>query len=423
MRKPNRRAAQAAKRNGGDPNQQLPVNLTLTLPIAEVLAEGKWQIERWAAEAGLRLMRSAMEMEVAERAGEHYGRNGEAYRWGSQPGYVMFAGQKMATERPRIRSKESGREVPLASYGRFQQDVRLEQAVLDQMALGMSTRNYERSIGAFCDGYGIKKSSVSRRFIDASRKALEQLMTRKLAPLKVVVVFIDGIQRGGECLVVAVGVDGRGSKHALGLWQGATENQTIVKALLENLIERGLDPTKKYLFVLDGGKALSSSVRRLFAGSEIQRCQLHKRRNVKEHLPPDRQADVERRMKAAYYMYDYREAKAALLDVVSFLEKINPSAARSLEEGLEETLTLHRLKLPELLRRSLSTTNIVESSLSRVGDLVRRVKRWRGGDHVQRWTATGLLVAEKKFRTIKGHKSLIHLLHALGRSPAATMVA
>lgn len=419
MRKPNRRAAQAGKRNKA--NEEVQVNLTL--PIAEVLAEGQWHIERWAAEAGLRLIQTAMAMEVAEHAGEPYGRNGEAYRWGSQPGYVMFAGQKMATERPRIRSRQTGREVPLESYGRFQQDVRLERAVLDQMALGMSTRNYEASIGAFCDGYGIKKSSVSRRFIDASRKALDELMTRKLAPLNVAVVFIDGIQRGGECLVVAVGVDGRGSKHALGLWQGATENQTVVKALLENLIERGLDPTKKYLFVLDGGKALASSVRRLFAGSEIQRCQLHKRRNVKEHLPPERQADVERRMKAAYYMYDYREAKAALLDVVSFLDKINPSAARSLEEGLEETLTLHRLKLPELLRRSLSTTNIVESSLSRVGDLVRRVKRWRGGDHVQRWTATGLLVAEKKFRTIKGHKSMVHLLNALGRSPAATMVA
>ncbi len=421
MRKPIKRAAEAANRNLRYLGRQTQVNLTL--PMAELLSETRWQIERIAAEAGLRLIQCAMAEEVAERAGQAHARDGQAHRWGSQPGYVMFAGRKMAVERPRLRAKRTGREVPLDSYQRFQQDVRLEQAVLDQMALGMSTRNYEASIGAFCDGYGVKKSSVSRRFIEASRKALDELMNRDIGKLDLAVLFIDGIQRGGQCLVVAVGVDTKGGKHALGLWQGATENQVVVRALLENLIERGLDPEQRYLFVLDGGKALSGAVRRLLAGSEIQRCQIHKRRNVKEHLPPDEQADIERRLKAAYHMTDYARAKAALLAVVDHLERINPSAARSLQEGLEETLTLHRLKLPDLLRTSLSTTNIVESSLSRVGDMVRRVKRWQGGDHVQRWTATALLYAEKKFRTIKGHKSLTSLLQALGRPIIQRMVA
>lgn len=205
---------------------------------------------------------------------------------------------------------------------------------MEQIALGLSMRNYEHSIEALCDGYGIKKSSVSRHFITASRRELEELLDRKLTDLDIVAVFLDGVHRGGHCVIVALGVSRDGAKHCLGLWQGATENGAVCEALFEDLIGRGFDPKQRRLFIVDGAKALSSAIRKTFPGSEIQRCQIHKRRNVTEHLPETHQPDVERRLKAAYAMSSYKEAKAALNRVVDYLERLNPSAARSLEEGL-----------------------------------------------------------------------------------------
>ena len=400
------------------------VQVNLSLPISEVLAETKWRVEQLAAEAGLKLMACTIEEEVRQWAGERYQHGSEApgYRWGSQSGYVMFAGRKVRMERPRVRHKHSGREVALESYEKFQQNQRLQQAVLDQMALGLSTRNYEPSIQAFCEGYGIKRSSVSRHFVAASKKSLEELMNRRMDQWDLVVLFLDGIERGGQCLIVAVGVDSEGNKHGLGLWQGETESGEVCRSLLGNLIERGLDAGKKYLFIIDGSKALSSAIGKKFVGSEIQRCQLHKRRNVLAHLPESHQPEVERRLKAAYAMSSYKDAKNALCDVLDDLEHLNPSAARSLAEGMEETLTLHRLEIPEELRVSLRTTNIIESSLSRVDDLTRRVKRWRAGDHRQRWFATAVLLAEKKFRKVRGYRAMNVLIQLL-RKPLARKAA
>lgn len=394
--------------------QQLGINLTL--PIAELLMKVAWQVEVLAGAAGLEIMRVAMNEEVRKVAGERYRHGADVHRWGRQPGYVMFGGQKVPTERPRVRQGKA--EIPLSTYAAFQQDVRLDEAVMDQMMLGISTRNYEPSIRAVCEGYGVKKSSVSRRFIAASKEALDGLLQRPIGSLDLCVIFIDGIERGGQCLIVAVGVDCGGRKHALGLWQGATENATVCKALLTDLIGRGMDPDKTYLFIIDGSKALASAICRTFSRFEIQRCQIHKRRNVTDHLPESHQATIERRMTAAYKMTDYKDAKAELQDLVHDLEKVNPSAARSLSEGLEETLTLHRLGVPELLRISLSTTNIIESCLSRMEHVTGRVKRWQGGDHVQRWMATALLEAEKKFRTVKGYRSIKDLMDKMNTSIA-----
>lgn len=409
-----KKIARAANRKLKKFKDALDVNLRL--PIMEVLMETQWQVEKLASAAGLKVMECAIAEEVRQRTGDRYDHDGgDAYRWGRQPGYAMFAGRKVPIDKPRVRSKKTGREIELDSYRQFQQDVRLEQAVMDQMTLGLSTRNYEPSIRAMCEGYGIRKSSVSRRFITASKKELDELMSRDVGKLDLCALFIDGIERGGQCLIVAVGVDRQGMKHCLGLWQGATENGTIAKALLQDLIRRGLKPEKRYLFIIDGAKSLSSAVRKTFAAAEIQRCQLHKRRNVEDHLPETHQADVDRRIRTAYQMKGYTEAKAELEKVVRYLDGLNPSAARSLEEGLEETLTLHRLGIPDLLRTSLNTTNIIESSLSRVDHLLRRVKRWNGGDHVQRWTATALLHAEKRFRKVKGFRDMEVLLRVLSR--------
>jgi transposase-like protein len=414
MKKTIRRVAEAANRKLRRLKETVDINLTL--PIMQVLLETRWQVEELAAAAGLKVIECAIAEEVRQHTGEKHVRDGgDAYRWGSQRGYAMFAGRKVPIDKPRIRSRKTGREVELNSYRQFQQDVRLEQAVMDQMTLGLSTRNYEPSIQALCEGYGIKKSSVSRRFITASKKALDELMNRDLTKLDLCALFIDGIERGGQCLIVAVGVASDGMKHCLGLWQGATENGTVARSLLQDLIQRGLKQDKRYLFIIDGAKALSSAVRRTFPAVEIQRCQLHKLRNVKDHLPETHQTDVDRRVRAAYQMKGYNQAKAELEKVVRYLKGINPSAAHSLEEGLEETLTLHRLGIPTSMRPSLNTTNIIESSLSRVDHMLGRVKRWHGGDHVQRWAATALLHAEKGFRKVRGYREIHTLMHILSR--------
>jgi putative transposase len=408
-----KRIAQKSNRKLQEMAGRLEVNLML--PIAEVLTATQWHIEQLAGAAGMKIIQQIIQDDVRQLAGEQrYARDGkEGQLWGSQPGWVAFAGRKMTVDKPRLRSKETGREMKLPKYGRLQNEPRLGQAMMDQIALGLSMRNYERSMEALCEGYGIKKSSVSRHFIAASRHDLEELLDRKLSELDIGAVFLDGVHRGGQCVVVALGVSRDGRKHCLGLWQGATENAAICESLLQDLIDRGLDPKQRRLFIIDGAKALSSVIRKKFPGSEIQRCQIHKRRNVVEHLPETHQDDIDRRLKAAYTMSSYKEAKAALNRVVDYLERLNPSAARSLEEGLEETLTLHRLGVAEALRVSFKSTNIIESSLSRVEQISGRVKRWRGGDHLQRWTGKALLIAEETWRKVKGWQSMPALMDSL----------
>ena len=241
----------------------------------------------------------------------------------------------------------------------------------------------------------------------ASAEQLQALCERRLEKLNLVAIPIDGIHFGGQVQVVALGADEGGIKHILGLWQGATENTTVVKELLEDLVDRGWDTKRRYLLVLDGAKALRAAVDRVFGQqAEVQRCQIHKRRNGKEHLPESCQADDDRRIRNAYTMTNDGDAKEALGKIVRQLQGMNPRAGWSLEEGLEETLTLHRLGVGPKLRRSLSTTNPIESCLSIVQRVARNGKRWREGDQSLRWTATGLLEAEKRFHRIKGYREV-----------------
>jgi transposase-like protein len=378
------------------------------LPMAEVWAEMQAQVEELAGQAGLQILRAILENEVSRRVGPSHRPNPSAgcVRWGKQPGYVVFAGQKVPLERPRVRTRE-GQEVELESYRQLQQDGKLQRAVREGVVAGLSTRNYRRAVESVVEGYGIEKSSVSRQFVAASSNQLRLLCERRLEDLKLVVLMIDGIHFGGQVLVVALGIAESGEKHALGVWQGATENTAVVKGLLEDLVDRGLDLQRRYLVVIDGSKALRAGV---------ERCQIHKRRNVKEYLPENCQKDYDRRMRNAYAMNNYAEAKAALEKIFRQLERINPSAARSLEEGLEETLTVHRLGIGAVLRRKLATTNPIESCLSTVQRVARNVKRWREGNQPLRWTATGLLEAEKKFRRIKGFQELLLLKERLNPS-------
>lgn len=387
----------------------------LRLPIAEILAAARESLEATMGKIGLLVMNGLIQDEVTQLVGQRHERieDREAYRWGQEQGYVCFAGQKLPFSRPRVRSTD-GEEVQLERYGLFQDDSRLERSVADRVLRRVSTRDYEGTIDAFCDGYGIKKSSVSRQWKAASSKELQKLMERRLDELNLFAVMLDGIHVGDYTIVAALGFSEEGSKHMLGLWQGATENATLCKALLTDLRERGLKTDRRTLFILDGSKALQKAVSDVFGDhAVVQRCQQHKRENVKSYLPKSYHGIITQKLRVAWGLTSYSKAKRALLQTAEYLEKISHSAANSLREGLEETLTLHRLQASPFLRKILSTTNSIESCFSRSRDLLRNVKTWRNENMASRWAGAVFLKAEKKFRRVQGYRDIPSLVSSL----------
>jgi transposase-like protein len=386
--------------------------IPMRVPVQALIDGVREEVESLAMEAGIIMMEMAME---GERSRLTDGPRRRGYRWGQQKGYVVMNGRKVPIEHGRVRDLKN-REIALKTYERFQSG-KMKETAMREMMRGVSSRAYGEGFEALMRGYGIRRSSISRHVVEATEEKLRALMERDLKLLDLTCVFIDGVHFAETLLVVAIGVDVKGNKHALGIWQGATENATVCKELVKDLIGRGLDAERKYLFILDGGKGLRSAIEEVFGErAEVQRCQEHKKRNVAAHLPERYQIEIRQRMNEAYATKDYEHAKSALESCVRDLRKINPSAARSLEEGLEETLTLHRLELPMALRVSLSTTNVIESGLFMIRHKCQRVMRWRDGDHVQRWTAAALLEAESKsWRKIKGYTLMDKLLSALGR--------
>lgn len=400
-------------------------NIQTVLPLAEIvglLQEGVGHLMR---EAGLMLMMGIMEEEVRHVVGERSAPNPErqAHRWGKEQGYCVVDGQKVPIERTRVRDTKN-REVKLGSYELFQRSGPLQSAVWDTMMRGLSTRNYAPVVKDFAKAYGVEKSAVSENFIAASREKLKELMERPLGQLRLCAVLIDGTPFRDRQMIVALGIGCDGTKTVLGLREGATENATVVSSLLGELVERGLDFATPRLYILDGAKALHAAVKR-HAGeaAEIQRCQVHKKRNVIDHLPDEYKAGVKRKMQNAYALLEYDDAKRALDSLHRELMLINPSAARSLEEGLEETLTVHRLGVPEQLRRTLSSTNVIESAFSIVETACRNVKRWRAGDQIERWVASGLSVAERQFRKVIGYRQIPTLLASLENAVSKKSIA
>jgi len=387
-----------------------PAALEEHLPLLDLILEMKHDIEAVSAELGLKIMARYMDQEIERRCGP-WGEQSH-YRHGTQPGYVIFHGRKVPLQRPRLRDKAAG-EAALESYRLFQQDGRMQRAVARKLIRQVSTRNYAGAIEDCLVGYGIQKSSVSRHWKMATATELQKLCQRPVPP-KLVALLLDGQSFRGEHLMVGLGVDEVGHKHVLGLWHGATENSTVVRELLADLRERGLDTESSLLVVIDGAKALYKAVKEVFgARALIQRCRVHKLRNVLEHLPKEKQQQAAWRLRGAWAKATPQEALTALRAVVRWLDAISPSAARSLEEGLEETLTLHRLGLNPLLRRSLSSTNLIESCFARTEAWTRRVKRWRNGKMVMRWGAAALLVAEAGFQRVQGYAHLPQLKAAL----------
>jgi transposase-like protein len=290
----------------------------------------------------------------------------------------------------------------------------LTETVWEKLMLGLSTRKYGQAIRQFSEAYGLEKSAISEHFIAASRAKLKDLMESRLDKTRLCALLIDATPFEGQQMVVALGIGQDGRKTILGIRQGATENATVVGELLGDLLSRGLDFTEPRLYVLDGGKALTAAVKR-YAGESaaIQRCQVHKRRNVLDHLTDEQKPGIAKRLHAAYALEDYATAKQALNKLHRELMDLNPSAARSLGEGMEETLTVHRLHVPMQLRKTLASTNVIESAFSTVERVCRNVKRWHEGDHRERWVGSGLLVAQKQFRRIIGYKQIPALIREL----------
>jgi transposase-like protein len=280
--------------------------------------------------------------------------------------------------------------------------------------LGLSTRKYGQAVREFTEAYGLEKSAVSEHFIEASREKLKKIMERRLDKTRICALLVDATPFAGQQMVAALGIADDGRKMILGIRQGATENATVVGELLGDLLERGLDFSVPRLYVLDGGKALTAAVKKHAGESAaIQRCQVHKRRNVLDHLTDEQRPGVAKKLNAAYALEDYDAAKTALNTLHRELMDFNPSAARSLGEGMEETLTVHRLHLPAQLRKTMASTNVIESAFSIVEQVCRNVKRWHGGDQRERWVGSGLFLAEKQFRRIIGHKQIPNLIREL----------
>ena len=368
--------------------------------------------------AGMCVLSAMLEEERTKLCGPRYAHQAArtATRSGHVDGELALGGQRVRVRRPRVQATDGG-EVTLETWQRFAEADPLTPRAVEQMVLGVSTRKYVRSIEAAPPGLvarGTSKSAVSRRFVAATREKLGDMMSSDLSKLSLCAIMIDGIHVADHLVLVALGIDSFGEKHALGIYEGATENTTSCVGLLSDLEGRGVATDRAMLFVIDGSKALAKAIRTKFGPrAVIQRCQVHKRRNVQDHLPKDMQRNVGRTISAAYQCRDAVRAKRMLVALARQLERKHPSAAASLREGLDETLTVMSLGLHERLARTLSTTNPIEFLNGRIRRTTHNVAKWDSGEMVMRWLAVSLIEASKTFRKLRGYKDIPKLVAAL----------
>lgn len=370
------------------------------------------------AELARMLARELLEDEVSALCGERYSRDkpldGRYSRWGSNPGSIRVREERVPLDIPRVRDMEAGRAHPLQSYRQMKTSVELDSTMEEAILLGLSQRDYGRVAGAFADGFGLSQASVSRSFQERSRKALEAFEQRSLGEEDFVALWIDGKYLAGVQIVICLGLTIDGRKLPLGFVETTTENSAAIKGLLQNLIERGFSFEAGLLCVIDGAKGLFKAVQEVFGEhAEVQRCQWHKRENVVSYLPEKDQQIYRRRLQRAYERSSYAEAKASLMEIKAELERVNRSAANSLSEGMEATLTLHRLGLFDELGKSLKTTNSIENLNSQLGKYIGRVKRWMDSDQRQRWVVMAMLEVEQKMRRINNPEHLAQLRQVL----------
>jgi transposase-like protein len=399
---------------------ELPEELRVTLAdIAGVAREGLLAL---SVATGMSVMQAMFEAEVTAVAGPRGKHDAArtAVRHGTEKGSVTLGGRRVPVTRPRARTV-GGHEVPLQSYAQFAGDDLLQQVVLERMLAGVATRRHARIAepvgkGVSDSARSTGRSAVSRQFVKQTETALAQLLARDLTGQDIKVLMLDGEHLADTCVVVALAITADGRKLPVGLWDGATENKTVVKALLADLVSRGLSADHGLLVVIDGAKALAAAVKEVFGGlAAVQRCTLHKRRNVADHLPDKEKAWVDAKLVKAFNHPDPELGLRNAKHLAGLLDKTYPGAANSLREGLEEMFTVSRLGIDGRLAKTLITSNPVESMISIARTTNRNVTRWRDGHMVLRWTAAGMLNAERSFRRIKGHKQMPQLVAALHR--------
>lgn len=392
-------------------------NGQILLPLVEKIQSASAMVSSVIHELSLKTLETILMLSAEQIAGPRTpGKTSGEIRWhGSQPGVVALADRKVKVQRPRLRHKSEG-EVAVPAYQSMRKDKDLGKRMLGAMMRGVSTREYQEVLPQMAETVGVSKSAVSRQAIEASAEQLKVLQERRWDGVEILVIYIDG-QRFGEHLIIsAVGVDIEGKKHIMGLAAGATENAAAVKGLLTHLRDQGLPTDRKYLFVIDGAKALQAAIDEVFGVDQpVQRCRNHKLRNVLDELPKEQQAQTASLMRAAFRCTTAEEGEKRLEQMAHFLEHDHESAARSLREGLKDMFTLQRLDLPQSLHKCLATTNIIESPHSGVENRTHKVTRWRNQEMVERWVASAWLLTERHFRKIFGHRDLWALAGILGR--------
>jgi putative transposase len=407
---------------------EVPLPVEVQGVLGELVGAAREGLLALSVGVGLRLVHELMEEEVAEVVGVKGRWNPErtSKRHGHERGSVTLGGRRVEVNRPRIRSADDARELPVETYEYFADRDPLTRAVMDRMLAGVSTRNFARvgePVGEKVEesASATGKSSVSEMFVERTRTALEELMGRRLDDVRLAVMMLDGLEIADRTHVVALGITTDGVKIPLGLWEGSTENATLARSLLADLVDRGLDPTRAILFVIDGGKALRRATKDVFGEHAlVHRCHRHKERNVCDLLPERDRPSVLAKIRAAWTLTDAHLAHERLELLASELERSWPDAAASLREGLDDTLTLTRLGVAGKLAKTLCSTNPCESMIEIVRRTQRNVKRWQDGDMRKRWTAAGMLVAEQQFRRIIGYRDLANLVIAIERQHLAT---
>jgi putative transposase len=388
----------------------------------EALSSISASFELFCLASGMEALGEMMDHDAQAICGPRHARGHErqAHRWGTTRGKIGFHGGKVEIERPRLRGFD-GKERPVPSWEAAVAGDWLGKWAMNQMLINVATRKFARSVRLpegdvpAPAGAGLSKSAASRHFVALSAAGMRRWLASDLSGLDLLVIQIDGIHMDEDLiLVAAIGVDANGDKHPLGLIEGATENAATVQALIDNLVERGLDPAVARLFIIDGAKALSKAIRRTFGrAAAIQRCQVHKARNIMERLPKSLHASVRRVLRQAWELDDADKAEKLLRNLAQRLERDWSGVAGSILEGIDEILTVTRLGLPKELRRSLACTNIIENVMSTVRRVCRNVKRWRSASMAMRWTAAAMQEAAKGFRRLKAHKQLPALRAAL----------
>jgi putative transposase len=397
------------------------------LPMLELIEQSRMAIDELIDVVGRASLEAVLQLSAVQVAGppqQGKAREPDVVWHGRQPGRVYLKERQLRVNKPRLRRKGRGasKEVPIPVYQALQQDTATGERMLEILLQGVSTRHYQRVIPEMADTVGVSRSAVSREAIEASEAALKRLLERRFDQVELLIIYIDGMRFGDQCVLAAVGVDVEGRKHVLALREGATENAEAAKDLLQHLVAQGVDPSRKRLFVIDGSKALRTAINAVFgAETPVQRCRNHKLRNVLGRLPREPQAQTASLMRAAWKL-NPKEGMAKFRQIAAWLEHNYPEAAAALLEGLEECFTLNRLDVPRSLHRCLATSNLVDNPHSGVRSRTRRVCRWRPGMPA-RWSAAAFLEMEKSFRKIMGYRDLWALKAILNGSQPATRQA